>query len=529
MASFAGKSAPLVAIELGRRRVCAVAGRRSGDGLIVDRVVSAAIPSAVDRDDPAAIGAFLAEKLTEAEFPRGPVVAVVGRDAVAVKRLELPTTAAHELPEMVRLAMRRELPMEGAATIDFLADGSRDGASSVLSVAAPDAAVAALVVSIESAGRRVDRVALRTLGAAGLAEARPAGPSLVLDIGAESMDFTVVDDGRIAFSRGAGLRGDIDSAAAVADAAIAEAKRTWLSYRAANSTHAEFADVTLVADSAVAERARPALAELLGVPVRIADNPPGIRLDERVRALGAALPLAMVLRDGVLGAATIDLRHPRQAPDVAARRRQLVLAGVGLLVVAAIAGFTFGRRAARLDAERRADIVDKARQFASEGRRLRRDEDKLSHLRQWSLPPQDIIADLLHMKSLLPEPGDVVIDSVAASEEFKGVRWDKDKGWSSAADVRIVLEGEAKTRAIADALRERLVEDKQFVVTTSGSDTRGGNRLPYPFGYLMRSDRKAGDVATSSTSAAVGESGKPAASSAPASAPATSPTTEDAP
>ncbi|MFO0874392.1 MAG: hypothetical protein U0575_10515 [Phycisphaerales bacterium] len=553
---MAARAHPVMAVELGRRRFVALSGRLRGGALVVEREIRATLPAAIERDDASAVGAFVAERLAELHAPRGPVVLVLPREAVAGRRLELPGAAVHELPGMVRLAMLRELPTEGAAVVDFIEVPPAEGTPVVFAVAAPRAALGPACDALEAAGRRVGAASLRTLAAvavasraadgvsdgpapggssatvdshAEVAAARPAPavatpsstsapPMLVIDVSGESVEFAVVERGQIVFSRGAALRLDAETPEALADAAVGEAKRTWLSYRAGldgraggafgggpgsgsgsgpasaagaggASERGAIADAALVADAEVAKRALPALRELLGVAVRLVEAPANL---QSTTPLGSSLPLAEALRTALAREATIDLVHPRKAPDLPARRRQLVLAATGLLVLAALGGYTLGRREAQRETERRADIYDKAKRFAPEGRRMRRDEDKLRHLQQWSLPPQDWIADLLHVKSMLPAPGDVVIDTFSGAEDFKGVRWDKEKGWSSAAEVRIVLEGEAKTRAIADALRDRLVADKQFVVTTSGSDTRGGNRLSSPFGYLMRSDRRAG-------------------------------------
>ena len=52
--------------------------------------------------------------------------------------------------------------------------------------------------------------------------------------------------------------------------------------------------------------------------------------------------------------------------------------------------------------------------------------------------------------------------------------------------LKFILDGEAKDRATADALRDSLVKEKNYTLTSSGADARGGRRLPYPFAYTVR-------------------------------------------
>ena len=52
--------------------------------------------------------------------------------------------------------------------------------------------------------------------------------------------------------------------------------------------------------------------------------------------------------------------------------------------------------------------------------------------------------------------------------------------------LRFTLDGEAADRATADGLRDALVKDKGYALSSAGADARGGRRLPYPFAYTLR-------------------------------------------
>jgi len=438
------------------------------------------------QDDAVRLGRALRSALDAAGISGRRAVVALPREAVAIKRLSLPAADANELPDMVRLAMQRELPLDtGAASIDFVALGRDGGTTDVCAVAAPERMMNSARRTMEAAGLTIARVAPRCLGAVYGVDRTTEGSILVIDATASRLELSVVTDGKLGFSRGSELRGGGGESI---EPVVTELRRTWMGHQVVGGEAVSRS--LLMAPPAMAKRLAEVAREItehevIALPQSLSSHDGVATEHDDV----GAWPLAALLVETASGSPMIDLASPRRAPDLAGRRRQLILAGAGLLAVTVLAGYSLGRREAEREQDRREELVDKARAAASEGRRMRRDEDKVAHLEQWMSARQDWIADLLHLKALLPEPGDVVVDSITGTLDWKGVKWTKEKGWSSGAGVRIVLEGEAKTRPIADAMRERLVKDGSFVVATSGSDSRGGNRLPYPFGLLMTSDR----------------------------------------
>lgn len=594
---------PSVVVELGRASLRAVEVAGGGRTIEIRRTLDIGSPAELGSDDPASLGAWIAAAMDSAGFPRSAVILALPREVLVARRLLLPTADRDELPEMARLAMRRELPVDGGdAAIDFLelervdqspadqgaARGEDQIASTSLAPSTTTTTVFAVAVlrrtldplarALAAAGREPTVVGARLLGTAALARAalaesrranpEPAGSAqrdghaggsgsqerasgrpglLVVDIAGDGVELLVLSDrGEVVFSRGAPLRpggsGGNDGPAEpltdkprtassterrpLAEAVLAEARRSWLGYRMGASGDGSPASVEVRAlcvlgEPDIRDLVRPGLRELTGLSSEVEIEPAdgAARLLRGVQSPGACGPLAALL---LASCPTLNLLRPRQAPDKAARRRQTALVAAGVLVLAGLLGYTFGRREAAAIADRREDIARKAQGALAEGWRLRRNEDKLSHVAQWARPNEDWLGDLVHIREILPQPGDVVIDKVDASQEFSGVKWERprppaagssggasasptspvngvdarpaagrsgDPRWTSSTDVRIVLEGEAKTRAIADALREQLIADSRFNTTTSGSDTRGGERLPYPFGFLLRAQR----------------------------------------
>jgi hypothetical protein len=102
------------------------------------------------------------------------------------------------------------------------------------------------------------------------------------------------------------------------------------------------------------------------------------------------------------------------------------------------------------------------------------------------------LAQLQTVAALSPSPESLVLDSWAGSLAFSGVRFDhKQTTWSTVGETNIVVEGEAATRDIADALRAALIDTDGMRTTTTGADAAGGKRLPAGFTYRLQGLTKA--------------------------------------
>ena len=117
-----------LAVDIGRRAV-RVAKIRSGRRTTLAATLFETIPPEVDAEDPVAVGSMLARSMARAGIDPGPAVFALDRSITSLKRLTLPTDDPDELPDMVRLAVERELPIDAEdAVIDFsIIDRSGDG------------------------------------------------------------------------------------------------------------------------------------------------------------------------------------------------------------------------------------------------------------------------------------------------------------------------------------------------------------------------------------------------------------------
>lgn len=477
----------IIVVEVGRRRVRALWGRAGRGSTAVQGSILLGIPAEIDVADAAALGAWLGSALDEAGAPRGSASAILGRGAVVVKRLALPTREANELPEMTRLALLRDVHFTAdQAVIDFVPVEQGETSTTVLAVAAPRDACDALRATLAAAGRRLEHIGLRTMGVAALFAA-DEGAALAIEVGTEGIEFAVVVGGSVHFSRGAelpdGVDGDVE---ALADAVRTETRRTWMSYRMVEGS-IEVDHAWIVAGPAIASAAAEAARRALDCPVRIFERHEAIEGSTESAAL--AWPLAGAMLERACAIPTIDLASPRRAVDRAAERRRLVLMGAALLVVVAGILWTLGRR--DLDA-RRTELArvegERAELYGSDCIAVR-ERLRLRHVEQWASVRPDWLGHMDLFARMMPGPDQVVLDSWLGSLEFRGAVYDEDaRTWSAPARLSIAVEGEASDRAVADSLRGLLVADDRYVASATGSETEGGKRLPDGFTWRLVTD-----------------------------------------
>lgn len=500
-----------LAIEIESRHVHAAAIRPGTFGGSVAWSAVRPLPESVATGDAAAIGRFVASLLREGGIAAKEAVFALSRSLVSTKRLELPSRDAAELPEMVRLAMQRELPIDAAATvIDFSLLGSGPKGSEVFAVAAPETVIRFLREVAAAANLEVEAITLRCLGtaqlvgrldiaavrgmeghdplepAAGGDASSGAAPSiLAVDIAGDALELVVVGDGRMRFARGVQLP-QAESSLLKAEAATLETRRSWLSYRLSQGDEPVAAAVVL-GGADVARLAVPQLAAATGLPVRLLRQHPDIRGgDPEVAA--PVWPLLGVLLGRRHARGGIDLANPKRPPDLASRRRMRMLAALGLVAIAALGGWTIGRGDLRRREAAAEELETSARAALSEFLRLKRDRLKLQHLEAWTDGSPAWLDHALAIGSLLPEPGIAVVDRLQGSLESGPVRYERDRTFATDRQVRIVLDGEARDRGAADSLRDRIVADSRYQVRSTGADAAGGKRLPIPFTFQLRSD-----------------------------------------
>jgi hypothetical protein len=177
-----------------------------------------------------------------------------------------------------------------------------------------------------------------------------------------------------------------------------------------------------------------------------------------------------------------------------------VLLVAGVVVVAALAGWTLGSREWRALEARRDDLESKARNALPELRRAKRDELRLKHVDAREKLAPDWLAHLDILRRFAPDPQVVVLDGMTAQFSGSEIEYGKNGTFDATPELRFVVDGEAKDRGVADALRDALVREKGYTLGSTGADARGGRRLPAPFAYTLRTSELVPAAAKDSTS-----------------------------
>jgi len=482
----------VMAIEIGRRRLRALLASRERGSVVIKRVLVEDVPADLATGDADALGAWIGERLTAAKFPLGRTTVALAREHVGLKRLTLPSIDDNELPEMTRLALRRELPFDAEkAVIDFVPVERTDSHTTVMAVAVPEDVLETTRAVVKAAGLGIERIALRATGSAALLKrlVREGGASvLAVDVTGDGVEFCVVENGSIRFSRAAGVGSGhaTDEAPAdaetVADTIVTETRRTWMSYRIVEDA-ADVGHVTVMGDADVTQLAAPLIGEMLSAEAHVIDHHPMV--SSNGASMDLVWPLAGLLLEGQRDE-TIDFARPRQTVDRGAVRRRRLVMAAGLAAVALFGAWTVGRHRIATMESQLEKLTDQRGRRLPDVARVQRDDARLAHLRRWESADVRWLEHVELLRGMLPPSDELVLDGWTGSVDFRGVRCDKKtKKWSAPKEVTIVLEGEARDRRDADALRQVLVENDWYTANSAGTDTAGGKRLPFGFTFRL--------------------------------------------
>ena len=491
----------VIAIDIGRRRLRALLAARGRNTLTVKRVLVEPVPEGLDTKDPQAVGSWLGRCLRKAKFPKERATIAISRERVGLKRITLPTIVDDELPDMTRMALGRDLPFDAdTAVIDFITLHRDETSTTVLAVAIPEA-VLEFEKSLAAAARLgIDRISLRSMGSAALLgsldDCRADG-MLAVDITGEGVEFSVIVDGTIRFARAADLP-PVDHAAGAASSVVTETRRTWMSYRIVEDSN-DVQSAVVIGDRDICRAAAGPIAEMLSVRTEVLDEHRLIKRNQQ--EMDGVWPLAGLLLEPTLGVQSIDFAKPRKAPDLAAKKRQRVLAAVGVLSIGALAAWTIGSSKLQRLEIKSDDLADQYGDMLPGRYRFKRDVLKTQHLKNWQEADVNWLDHLLHLGAVVPPSEQLVLDSWTGTLNFRGVSYDgkqktSKRKWQTPMPIKIVLDGEAKDRMTADAFRDALVRGKLYTLSSAGPDSAGGRRLPYKFNYRLGSVADAQPIET---------------------------------
>ena len=472
-----------LAVDLGQRAVRAVR-IRSGRQTKVLATLFERRPESVPSDDPVATGRWLRAALQSGGLGSGAAVFALDRDIVSIKRLELPTADPDELPEMVRMAIERDLPIEAAdAVIDFMPIEHSTTSTVVQAVAVPRREIENIEKVAQAAGLVVASITLRCLGAAALAETIVQGEDgiLVVDVTGEGLEIALSRHGELLFSRGVSMVGP-NGSPPDAEQLTVETRRSWLSYRVSRG-EAEAPQV-IVLGGAKSDSLVERIAE--GTSLSVQPFTAG-EVFKPAKNMTGAWPLV-----GLLSASDtmepINLAAPRTAPDRAARARQRILAFVGGMIVVAGIGWSIGSAQFRALETTADDLLSKANGARGEFYRFKRDQLRAKHLEEWRSLRPDWLEHLLAVTSPHLNEETVVLDQFGGAILAEPTTYNSAGEWETIASTRISVEGKAESREIAFQLRDDLVGDPRYTLRTTGADAEGSGKRGFPFRFAIKSE-----------------------------------------
>ncbi|MFM7261257.1 MAG: hypothetical protein ACKO3W_11695 [bacterium] len=495
----AGRSeARTVAVERGADLVRAVRCRRLGSrvgGKLGGKPESpieivAACERALQSEDMS-----IASSLENAGISASSAVLAISREDAVISVAELPGDDEADLRSMARIAVARDTSAEGIESVgDFQFERRASDCARIIAASVPAATIAALRNTSDIVFARASVRALGTLALVRTSPELSRGLVLVVDVTRDAVETLFARDGLLVQSRGMSIPREARGETTGADEAVQAARFALTALRAADGVATSAPGrVVVLSSRADFERISTELARVVGASVTRLESHPAISFaagcdHESLRA--SNWPLAGLLLEDEAAmrgdGSAIDFLAPTGPIDTAARMRQRALIAAGVLVVAALAGWTLGVREWRSLEARRDDLEAKARNALPELRRAKRDDLRLRHIDAYAKLSPDWLSHLDALRRFAPDPASIVLDGMTAQLSGTEIEYSREGNFVATPELRFVMDGEAKDRALADGLRDALVREKGYTLGSTGADARGGRRLPAPFAYTLR-------------------------------------------
>ena len=476
-----------IAIDFSHRRLRAIEAVAHRGGIKVLRSVSDQVPAEIAHQDASSLGRWIGRRLRETGFSATNAIFSVNREHAVTRRLSLPTTNSDELPSMVELSLKKDLPIDSdQAVIDFIEVQSLEATSEVLACAIPQSVLARVAGVAEAAGLTVNAISLRCFGTAKLLGSLPENQgrnALAIDLGAGGFEFVIANDESIGFARGVEALPGSDQSEEVL---VTEIRRTWISHNLADGSNEQIESGVLLATSDVAHRLELDVSRALGMEVVALDAHPMVLVPSGFDS--DTWPLAGLLLTRFQDSPAINFAAPRRAPDLQARRRQRVLLLLGLVLIAAFGGWTLGNRSLSTTRASNADLASKAKSALKEYHRNRRDGYRLEHLEAWTAINPDWLGHVESIRRFIPDPSRVVLDDLSLALISGGIDYDTREGFKEVGEVRMEISGESIDRSTINGLRAQLVAEDAIQLKSNGSEKSGGRRLEVPFDFQLRTD-----------------------------------------
>ncbi|MHC5110936.1 MAG: pilus assembly protein PilM [Planctomycetota bacterium] len=394
---MAAKKGKLLALDWDVRTLRVVYAAFARRGVTIERVLSVNIPSDVNPDEPAEMGAHIRRVLTAQHISTKHALVDIPRDQVVLKTLQLPPISMDEMPGLVQIQIAKELPFPvDEAAIDFAVEGEAqgDGRVDVLVAAVRNDVLAKYTETLSAAGLKLDRVGLRPYaGKVAVTQLLKHGlPErvMVLDIRPTLTEISVLrstsgdDSGAsclLSFSRAASVhipefkeepgsqvipfdggsgihnlsdKNEDSGVEACVRALMMEVMRTMEAYRGKDAA-GSIDHIVVCGDLGVEEKLIDVIQERLEITAEIY-NPAstfGWEPDEGAEAASFSAPLGLVLGHVDDGQLHFDFLHPKRVVTVTERRLKKAPMIAAVIALFLVAGITFGAKVTSQDRQAR--------------------------------------------------------------------------------------------------------------------------------------------------------------------------------
>jgi len=445
-------------------------------------------------DSTASAGSLLKDRLAALKISTRQTAVIVGRDAVVLRRLELPAVPDNELPEMVRFqaAAKASTPIDRLA-LDFVPLETAADAPRVAVTVTMDAARLRMIQeTILKAGLELAAIGLTATAVAELVShtAPPGslkGVSLVLLQKGVNLELSLLDGGRLAFAHS--IRMEATEGGPALQPLQAELSRALMAMSQAHAG-SEVSRVFVVPGVQLA----PAVHEVLekrfpGLVHRIdpreSVQTTSLSTEEQTLALKAGAAIGQLLAAKRSTIPAIDFVNPRKRIEAPDTRKAKIRAYGGGLALLGLLGVWMNMNAVSEREQRLADLRSEASTISQDvnsasGKATR---DSAQVLRRWKESNPRPLETIEKLAALLPPTSELILTDVyvkpgkAASGAVEA---------TVASNIKAVAW--AKTQEAVIELENRLASGGYNIATPSLPDQN--LRDPdYPLLYTLVADQ----------------------------------------
>lgn len=394
------------------------------------------------------------------------LAAVVGRRDVEFKPMSLPPAPENELPAMVQFQAQREMTTPESGPLDFLPLASGGAGNRVIAVRISPTQFKMLTQAAEELGGKTSCVSVRAAAVAALVELRlsEAQRPLIVDVRGDTVDATIIEEGRAAFFRNFRISGESE-----AERAGSLALQIRQSFLAAQADGAEAESIVLCGDGAMVAGAAERLS---GDGMRVfkfstAEAAGGVPSDLRVDLdrYAAVLGTAHL---ATRGKPCINFANPRKPPPPPDRTKNMRLAAIGALAVVAAGALWFVQQSRRYDGEL-SNLKSSIRGAKERIAEFETDQLKLAELAVWQATDVSVLDEMALLSERVPPADEVMFGGFEYSASSRG------------AGAKLTLSSaRARDENARKATEERLRVANDVSRAPVGGQSSVGGAPPYP-------------------------------------------------